>query len=90
MKEKSTIISDETIQNKIYYIRGQKVMLDRDLAELYGTETKKLKQQVKRNLNRFPEHYMFELTPDENEILRSQDMENIQNIFLMFLPSTAY
>src|SRR3569833_2337694 len=74
MKEKSTIISDETIQNKIYYIRGQKVMLDRDLAELYGTETKKLKQQVKRNLNRFPEHYMFELTPDENEILRSQNV----------------
>lgn len=47
-------------------------MLDADLAELYGTETKKLKQQVNRNLERFPGHYMFELTKEENEILRSQ------------------
>ncbi|UEG55040.1 ORF6N domain-containing protein [Mucilaginibacter daejeonensis] len=58
--------------SKIYLIRGQKVMLDADLAELYGTETKKLKQQVNRNLERFPSHYMFELTKEENEILRSQ------------------
>jgi len=67
------LIPDEIIMNKIYYIRGQKVMLDKDLAELYGTETKKLKQQVNRNLNRFPKHYMFELTKEENEILRSQN-----------------
>lgn len=67
------IIPDEIIMNKIYYIRGQKVMLDKDLAELYGTETKKLKQQVNRNLNRFPKHYMFELSKQENELLRSQN-----------------
>lgn len=49
---------DEVITNKIYLIRGQKVMLDCDLAELYNNETKKLKQQVKRNINRFPSHYV--------------------------------
>jgi hypothetical protein len=62
------LIPDEIIMNKIFYIRGQKVMLDKDLAELYSTETKKLKQQVNRNLTRFPKHYMFELTKEENEI----------------------
>ena len=67
-------LSDELIMSKIYFIRGQKVMIDRDLAELYGTETKKLKQQVNRNLARFPERYMFELTPEEYEILRSQNV----------------
>lgn len=65
-------VPDEVVMSKIYLIRGQKVMLDADLAELYGTETKKLKQQVNRNLDRFPGHYMFELTKEENEILRSQ------------------
>src|SRR5258708_15153342 len=55
------------IQNKIYEIRGQKVMLDFDLAELYGLETKVLNQAVKRNINRFPEVFMFRLTPEEWE-----------------------
>lgn len=64
-------IKNHQISDKIYLIRGIKVMLDRDLAELYGTETKKLKQQVNRNINRFPEHFMFELTREENEALRS-------------------
>ncbi|GAC1313774.1 MAG: ORF6N domain-containing protein [Mucilaginibacter sp.] len=71
---KDQILPDEAIANKIYLIRGQKVMLDSDLAELYDTETRKLKQQVKRNINRFPGHYMFELTKEENEILRSQNV----------------
>ena len=65
-------VPDELIMNKIYFIRGNKVMLDRDLAELYGVETKRLKEQVKRNIERFPKHFMFELTLNENEILRSQ------------------
>ena len=72
--ENQAFISDERISNKIYFIRNQKVMLDNDLAELYGTETKKLKQQVKRNMIRFPKHFMFELTKEENEILRSQNV----------------
>lgn len=62
----------ELVRSKIYEIRGQKVKLDRDLAMLYGIETKVLKQAVKRNLKRFPSDFMFELTPDEVESLRSQ------------------
>lgn len=62
----------QVIQNKIYEIRGQKVMLDFDLAELYGSETKRLKEAVRRNLKRFPGDFMFELTKEEFESLRSQ------------------
>lgn len=58
------------IQTKIYEIRGQKVMLDFDLAELYQTETKYLKRSVRQNLNRFPADFMFELTKEEFESLR--------------------
>jgi len=53
------------IENKIYEIRGQKVMLDFDLAEMYGVETKRLKEQVRRNIERFPAEFMFELTKEE-------------------------
>ena len=60
------------IQSKIYEIRGYKVMLDFDLAEMYGTETKALKQSVRRNMERFPDDFMFELTRDEYNSLRSQ------------------
>lgn len=60
------------IQQKIHEIRNQKVMLDADLAELYGVETKALKQAVKRNMNRFPEDFMFELSENEFQVLRSQ------------------
>jgi hypothetical protein len=69
---KEITIPDEIITNKIYLIREKKVMLDSDLAELYGVETKYLKQAVKRNIDIFPVHFMFELTQDENESLRSQ------------------
>jgi len=68
----SVLIPDERIIDKIFLIRGQKVMLDRDLAELYGLDTKVLKQQVRRNLDRFPGDFMFELTENEFTILRSQ------------------
>lgn len=61
-----------TIQNKIYEIRGLNVMLDFDLAELYEVETKVLNQSVKRNIDRFPERFMFRLTQDEWELMRSQ------------------
>ena len=60
------------IQQKIYVIRGEQVMLDYDLAEMYGMETKVLKQTVKRNINRFPSDFMFQLTKEEFESLRSQ------------------
>ena len=73
MKEKtSLIISDELVINKIYYKREQKVMLDSDLATLYEVETKQLKRQVRRNTERFPDDFMFELTSEEFNSLRSQ------------------
>ncbi len=62
----------QTIQSKIYEIRGQKVMLDFDLAHLYATETKVLKQAVRRNMQRFPPDFLFELTKEEYQVLRSQ------------------
>ena len=69
---KKVTIPDEIITNKIYIIREQKVMIDRDLAELYGVETKYLKRQVKRNKERFPEDFMFEMTKEEFQNWRSQ------------------
>ena len=61
----------QVIQSKIYEIRGQKVMLDRDLAEMYGVQTKVLNQAVKRNIERFPEDFMFQLTNEETQNWRS-------------------
>jgi len=69
---KIPIISDELVMNNIYLIRGQKVMLDFDLSILYKVETKRLNEQVNRNKERFPEDFMFRLTKDEYENLRSQ------------------
>jgi phage regulator Rha-like protein len=65
-------LAEEAIISKIYLIRGQKVMLDRDLAELYGVETKVLKQAVRRNISRFPPDFLFEMTQKELEDWRSQ------------------
>ncbi len=62
----------DIIQNKIYEVRGCRVMLDKDLAALYQVETKVLKQAVKRNIERFPTDFMFELTKEESDSLRSQ------------------
>jgi len=70
----SKIIPDELVMSKIYLFRGQKVMIDRDLAELYGVETKVLKQAVRRNLKRFPLDFMFELSKEEFTDLRSQSV----------------
>ena len=69
---KNSIIPAEIIEKRILLIRNQKVMLDRDLALLYGIETKVLKQAVRRNIKRFPEDFMFKLTADEERLLRSQ------------------
>lgn len=66
------MITEEFIISKILLIRGQKVMTDSELAILYAVETKQLKRQVRRNTERFPEDFMFELTDIENEILRCQ------------------
>jgi hypothetical protein len=71
MKKKIQIL-EKTITNKMYWIRNQKVMTDRDLAQLYGVETKVLKQAVKRNMERFPNDFMFELNKEEFTNWRSQ------------------
>ena len=73
MKQNSTsLITVENIREKILFIRGLKILLDRDLARLYGVETKRLKEAVKRNIDRFPKDFMFRLTKKEFENWRSQ------------------
>ncbi len=72
MKSKAGIVLSEVIQGKIILIRGQKVMLDADLAELYEVSTKRLNEQVRRNSRRFPSDFMFQLTKEEYSVLRSQ------------------
>lgn len=72
MPNHAALIPAERIEHSILVIRGHKVMLDRDLAELYGVPAKRLNEQVKRNLARFPEDFMFRLAPEEAAALRSQ------------------
>lgn len=79
-------LQEDLVISKIYIIRGQKVILDRDLAELYGVETKRLKEQVKRNIERFPAHYMFEISKEETEISRSQFATLKQGENIKYLP----
>lgn len=78
MKESKTIsVPQESIESKILIIRGKKVMTDRDLAMLYGVETKYLKRQVKRNIERFPEDFMFQLSEQEFNDWRCQFVTSI-------------
>lgn len=72
MKNTDTLIAEERVLSKIYIIRGHKVMLDSDLAELYDVEVKRINEQVKRNIERFPADFSFQLTKNEQEILKSQ------------------
>jgi hypothetical protein len=69
----NSIIPREVISDKIYFIRNQKVMIDRDLAELFAVKTYRLREQVKRNITKFPEHFMFRLNEKEVEIMVSQN-----------------
>jgi len=80
------IINEQNIQNKIYTIRGVQVMLDRDLAYLYGVETKVFNQAVKRNIKRFPESFRFQLNKTELEDLRSQIVTFKENLNTKYLP----
>mgnify|MGYP003319572707 CR=1 FL=1 len=74
MEESKELLSTDSICNRVYTIRGQQVMLDYDLAEIYGYEVKRLNEQVKRNIARFPEDFMFQITKEEvpEECLKSQ------------------
>ena len=84
--ENERALDPTAIESLIYEIRGQKVMLDRDLAKMYGVETKGLNQAVKRNMKRFPEDFMFQLTPEE--CLRSQivTLNTKQGQHLKYMP----
>ncbi|HEU0189255.1 MAG TPA: ORF6N domain-containing protein [Gallionella sp.] len=74
MAGKNTLVATESIESRILVIRGQKVMLDADLAELYGVETRTLNQAVKRNPERFPDDFMFQLTkPEKTEVVTNCD-----------------
>jgi len=86
----TSLVPVEVITSKIYLIRGQKVMLDRDLAELYGVGTKRLKEQVRRNIERFPEDFMFELTKEELINWRSQFATSNQDIMGLRIPPFAF
>ena len=72
-KESALVVPNEIVMNKIYIIRNHKVMFDRDLAELYGVKSIRLREQVKRNITKFPQHFMFQLTEIEVEIMVSQN-----------------
>ncbi len=82
----SEVVTVEMITSKIYLLRGVKVMLDRDLSDLYDVETKALKQAVRRNMKRFPPDFMFELTKDENQSLRSQNVTLKRGRHSKYLP----
>lgn len=81
MEEKAELMTVDNVRNRVYVIRGQQVMLDADLAKIYGYEVKRLNQQVKRNICRFPEDFMFQLNDNELEELRLQNVTaNINNM----------
>lgn len=93
MEENAEVLSIESIRNKVYTIRGQQVMLDADLAEIYGYEVKALNQQVKRNISRFPEDFMFQLRKEEipencskSQIVTLNDKENKRGSNIKKLP----
>ena len=72
LAETPIVLTPEKVQQMIHVIRGERVILDSDLAQLYGVETKALKRTVKRNIRRFPKDFMFEVTPQEQQNLRYQ------------------
>ena len=82
MEKEISILEEDSIRSKIHFIRGQQVMLDRDLAELYEVETKRLNEQVKRNIERFPEQFCFQLTREEVE-----NLKNLNPVMSQFVTS---
>lgn len=86
----TSLVPVEVITSKIYLIRSKKVILDRDLSELYGVKTKRLKEQVRRNIERFPIDFMFELTKEELTNWRSQFATSNQDIMGLRVPPFAF
>jgi len=86
-KEEVSLITDELVMNKIINVRGIKVMIDKDIAELYGVTTKRLNEQVKRNKKRFPPDFMFQLTEKEKEYVVA-NCDHLKN--LKFSPNLPF
>lgn len=86
INQPSSIIPDEVLINKIYFLRNHKVMLDRDLAKLYGVESRRLREQVKRNAANFPPNFMFQLTEEEVESLLFNNVISSKGNLGGFLP----
>lgn len=80
-------VTEEFLREKLYEVRGVKVMLDADLAEIYGYGTKRLNEQVKRNIRKFPEDFMFQVTDEEVKILWSQILIQCRVVIHTFLQS---
>ena len=89
MEETKELITTDDIRSKVYIIRGQQVMLDKDLAEIYGYEVKRLNEQVKRNISRFPEDFMFHLNREEIPEGFSKSQFATLKISLVFLLYSA-
>jgi phage regulator Rha-like protein len=86
-KDRLISVSDDLVVSKIYHLRGKKIMLDRDLAEMYGVDTAQLKRQVKRNIDRFPSDFMFEMKKEELQYWRSQfGISNNDRMGLRYAP----
>ncbi len=85
-QDQTIVIAEETIISKIYQVRGKQVMLSHDLAGLYQVETRVLNQQVKRNIRKFPERYMFQLSREEYDRLRSQNVILKRGQYPKYLP----
>ena len=82
-------VADNNIEDRIYVVRGKQVMLDRDLAELYGVETKRLNEQVRRNFERFPDDFMFQMTKEEclrSRIATLNKNNNLRGYNVKYLP----
>jgi phage regulator Rha-like protein len=86
MAKSEQIVTDEIVLSKIFYLRDHKVMLDKDLAELYGAEPRRLRQQVKRNMERFPAHFMFQLTENEIDTMVTQNVSPSKQHLGGYLP----
>ena len=80
MEYTEELITTSDIRSKVYIIRGQQVMLDKDLAEIYGYEVKRLNEQVKRNISRFPEDFMFQLNKEEMSSVENSTLRSYHSI----------
>jgi len=93
MDKRSSVVSFKKIEESIFVIRGLKVMLDTDLAKLYGVETRVLKQAVKRNQKRFPDDFMFQLTREEimriSQIVTSSKLDGLVKLLTPVIPAKA-